>query len=76
MKINFKNIKPEDIYEVGNLIRNEEYLYLVVRDIDGGYLIVNLSHDQVIGRYKTIEELIKFNESQDNVLVNAEINVF
>lgn len=76
MNINFKNIKPEDIYKVGNFIRNEENFYLIVRDIDDGYSIVSLNHNQVIGRYKTIEELIKFNESQDNVLVNAEINVF
>lgn len=76
MKINFKNEKTEDIYKVGNFIRNEENFYLIVRDIDDGYSIVSLNHNQVIGRYKTIEELIKFNESQDNVLVNAEINVF
>lgn len=76
MKINFNDEKPEDIYKVGNFIRNEENFYLIVRDIDDGYSIVSLNHNQVIGRYKTIEELIKFNESQDNVLVNAEINVF
>lgn len=36
MKINFNDEKPESIYQVGNLIRNEEDLYLVVDDINGG----------------------------------------
>lgn len=74
MKINFK--KPEDIYKVGNIFRNEDDLYLVVRDIDGGYSIVSLKHNQVIGRYKTIEELAEDIKEDDDTLVYAEINVF
>lgn len=76
MKINFNDEKPENIYQVGNIFRNEDDLYLVVKDIDGGYSIVSLKHNQVIGRYDTLEELAEDVKEDDDTLVYAEINVF
>ena len=34
MKINFKDAKPEDIYEVGNVIRNGDDFYLIAKDFN------------------------------------------
>lgn len=76
MKINFNDEKPENIYQVGNLIRNEEDLYLVVDDINGGYALVNLSKNDLFGRYDTLEDLADECANEDDILVDAEINVF
>ena len=57
MKINFNDEKPEDIYQVGNIFRNEDNLYLVATvDTNAGYTLVNLSKNNIIGRYDTLEE--------------------
>lgn len=76
MKINFKDAKPERIYQVGNVIRNGDDFYLIAKDFDGGYSIVSLKHNQVIGRYDTLEELAEDIKEDDDILVHAEINVF
>ena len=77
MKINFKNEKPEDIYQVGNIFRNEDDLYLVATvDANGGYALVCLSENNIIGRYDTLEELAEDVKEDDDTLVYAEINVF
>ena len=77
MKINFNDEKPENIYKVGNIFRNEDDLYLVATvDTNGGYTLVCLSKNNIIGRYDTLEELADTYGEDEDVLVNAEINVF
>lgn len=76
MKINFKDAKPENIYQVGNVIRNKDDLYLVVYDINGGYALVCLSKNDLFGRYDTLEELAEDAKEDGDTLVDAEINVF
>ena len=77
MKINFNDEKPENIYQVGNIFRNEDNLYLVATvDTNAGYTLVNLSKNNIIGRYDTIEELAEDVKEKDDTLVYAEINVF
>lgn len=78
MKINFKNKKPEDIYKVGNVIKAyDNTLFLVVEIINrGGYALVNLTDNTVSKTYETLGELAEAFCSEDDFLVNAEINVF
>lgn len=77
MKINFNDEKPENIYKVGNVFRNEDDLYLVATvDTNAGYTLVNLSKNNIIGKYNTLEELAEDVKEDDDTLVNAEINVF
>ena len=77
MKINFNDEKPENIYQVGNIFRNEDNLYLVATvDTNAGYTLVNLSKNNIIGRYDTLEELAEDVKEDDDTLVYAEINVF
>ena len=77
MKINFNDEKLENIYQVGNIFRNEDNLYLVATvDTNTGYTLVNLSKNNIIGRYDTIEELAEDVKEDDDTLVYAEINVF
>ena len=48
MKINFNDEKPENIYKVGNVFRNEDNLYLVATvDTNGGYTLVCLSKNNI-----------------------------
>ena len=76
MKINFNDEKPENIYKVGNIFRNEDDLYLVATvDTNGGYTLVNLSKNMVTRAYETLEELSEKFGEEDDVLVQAEINV-
>ena len=60
MKINFNDEKPENIYQVGNIFRNEDNLYLVA----------------TVDTYDTLEELAEDVKEDDDTLVYAEINVF
>lgn len=77
MKINFNDEKPKNIYKVGNVFRNEDDLYLVATvDTNGGYTLVCLSKNNIIGRYDTLEELAEDVKEDDDTLVYAEINVF
>lgn len=77
MKINFNDEKPENIYQVGNIFRNEDNLYLVATvDTNAGYTLVNLSKNNIIGKYNTLEELAEDVKEDDDILVYAEINVF
>lgn len=76
MKINFKNkVKSEDMYKVGNVIKDEnDILYLIATNIDGGYSLVDLSNNQVFATFKTLEDLfIKTGDEYDK-LINVEIN--
>lgn len=77
MKINFNDEKPENIYQVGNIFRNEDNLYLVATvDNNDGYTLINLSKNNIIGKYATLEELAEDVKEDDDTLVYAEINVF
>lgn len=76
MKINLKKkAKSEDMYKVGNVIKDENnILYLITTNIDDGYSIIDLNNNQVFGTYKTLEDLyIKIGDETDT-LVNVEIN--
>ncbi|OQQ81585.1 hypothetical protein [Ligilactobacillus salivarius] len=77
MKIERKNIKPESIYQVGNVIKDvTDTLYLVVGNDEYGYAMVNLNDNNVTEKFNTLEELADTYGEDEDVLVNAEINVF
>lgn len=75
MKINYKKAKLEEIYKPGNVLRDEDDLYLVVNTIDCKYALVCLTQNSVLC-YKTLEELARGFNLKSNAVVNAEINVF
>lgn len=77
MKINFKTSKEtvEEMYKVGNVIKDENnILYLITTNSDGGYSVVDLSNNQVFGTYKTLEDLIMNTGDEGDKLINVEIN--
>lgn len=75
MKINFKNKKSEDMYKVGNVIKDEsDILYLIATNIDGGYSVVDLSNNQVFATFKTLEDLYITIGDKTDELINVEIN--
>lgn len=77
MKINFKEIKEkyEEMYKVGNIIKDEyNVLYLITTNSDGGYSVVDLSNNQVFGTYKTLEDLYINVGDETDKLINVEIN--
>lgn len=77
MKINFKNSEFEDIYKVGNVIKDyTNTLYLIVGNVEDGYAMVNLTNNNVTEKVSTLEELADTYGEDEDVLVNAEINVF
>lgn len=76
MKINFKVAKQKDIYEVGDVFKSKNYLYLVVNDTNDGYALICLSENVIIRRYSTLEELVEDVKDYSDGLVHAEINVF
>lgn len=76
MKINFKNSEFEDIYKVGNVIRNSDnMLFLVAEGNEYGYVLVNLSKNMVTRAYETLEELSENFGEEDDTLANVEVNV-
>lgn len=78
MKINFNSRRElKDIYKVGNVIKdNTNTLYLIVGNIEDGYAMVNLTNNSVTEKVSTLEELADIYGEDEDVLVNAEINVF
>lgn len=76
MKINFKVAKQKDIYEVGDVFKSKNYLYLIVNDTNDGYALICLSENVIIRRYNTLEELVEDVKDYNDGLVHAEINVF
>ena len=76
MKINFKDAKPERIYQTGNVIRNGDDLYLIAQDFDDKYYYICLNQNFVSSSYETLEELIDINKDEYDVLADVEINVF
>lgn len=76
MKINFKDAKQERIYQVGNVIRNGDDLYLIAKDFDDKYYYICLNQNFVSTSYETLEELVDINKDEYDVLADVEINVF
>ncbi|MBM6708445.1 hypothetical protein [Ligilactobacillus salivarius] len=78
MKINFdRRHDLKDLYQVGNVIRDyTNTLYLIVGNVEDGYAMVNLTNNSVTEKTNTLEELADLYGEDEDVLVNAEINVF
>lgn len=78
MKINFDSRHElKDIYQVGNVIKDyTNTLYLIVGNVEDGYAMVNLTNNNVTEKVSTLEELADTYGEDEDVLVNAEINVF
>ncbi|OQQ93745.1 hypothetical protein B6U55_03150 [Ligilactobacillus salivarius] len=78
MKINFDGRRElKDIYQVGNVIKdNTNTLYLIAGNVEDGYAMVNLTNNNVTEKVSTLEELADIYGEDEDVLVNAEINVF
>ena len=78
MKINFDGRRElKDIYQVGNVIKDyTNTLYLIVGNVEDGYAMVNLTNNSVTEKASTLEELADTYGEDEDVLVNAEINVF
>lgn len=75
MKINFNDEKPENIYKVGNVIRNGDDFYLIARDFFDKYYFICLNQNFVSPSYDTLEELADINKDEYDVLADVEINV-
>lgn len=76
MKINFDEVDYKEMYKVGNVIRNSDNMLLLVAEgSEYGYVLVNLSKNMVTRAYETLEELSEKFGEEDDVLVNAEVNV-
>ena len=76
MKINFNDEKPENIYKVGNVIKQADgNLFLVAKGIDDGYMLVDLTENIVLEKYGTLEDLRIGEQVDADTLVNVEINV-
>lgn len=78
MKINFESKEnAKNIYKVGNVIKDvTDTLYLIVGGMEDGYAMVNLTNNNVTEKVSTLEELADTYGEDEDVLVNAEINVF
>lgn len=77
MKINFDEVNFKEKYKVGNVIQDyDDNLFLVVESSKEGYALVNLNKNMVTEIYETLEELANKLGDKEDVLVNAEINVF
>lgn len=78
MKINFKTSKEtvEEMYKVGNVIKDHNGdLFLIVVGEEYGYALVSLTDNMVTKTHETLEELVNDHWREDDVLVDAEINV-
>ena len=67
----------KELYQVGNVIKDyTNTLYLIVGNVEDGYAMVNLTNNNVTEKVSTLEELADIYGEDEDVLVNAEINVF
>lgn len=77
MKINFENSNFKEMYRVGNVIKDRDgFIYLIVKEEELGYTVVDLSNDAIYEDYDTMQDLIHDFAQEGQTLVNAEINVF
>lgn len=76
MKINFKNSEFEDIYKVGNVIKDRDgCIYLIVEEEELGYTVVNLTNNEIYEDYDTMQDLIDDFAQEGQALVNAELTI-
>lgn len=76
MKINFDEVDYKEMYKVGNVIKDfDDILYLVVKDVNRGYALIDLTDNEVALISETLEGLRERAGDKDDVLVHAEINV-
>ena len=76
MKINFKNSEFEDIYKVGNVIKDRDgCIYLIVEEKELGYTVVNLTNNEIYEDYDTMQDLIYDFAQEGQSLVNAELTI-
>lgn len=76
MKINFKNNDFEDIYKVGNVIKDRDgCIYLIVEEKELGYTVVNLTNNEIYEDYDTMQDLINDFAAEGQALVNAELTI-
>lgn len=76
MKINFKNSEFEDIYKVGNVIKDRDgCIYLIVEEKELGYTVVNLTNNEIYEDYDTMQDLIHDFAGQGQALVNAKLTI-
>lgn len=75
MKINLNKLDYEEMYKVGNVIKDfDDMLYLVVKDANRGYALINLTDNEVSAISETLEGLHEKVGDKDDTLVNVEIN--
>lgn len=76
MKINFKNSEFEDIYKVGNVIKDRDgCVYLIVEEEELGYTVVNLTNNEIYEDYDTMQDLIHDFAKEGQALVNAKLTI-
>lgn len=76
MKINFKNSEFEDIYKVGNVIKDRDgCIYLIVEEEELGYTVVNLTNNEIYEDYDTMQDLIHDFAEQGQALANAKLTI-
>jgi hypothetical protein len=75
MKINYESNSSERMYQVGNVIRNDNDLYLMANNVKGELFAINLRTNLVYGPYTTMDNLYRDVGDEDDVLVHAEVNV-
>lgn len=76
MKINFENSEFEDIYKVGNVIKDRDgCIYLIVEEKELGYTVVNLTNNEIYEDYDTMQDLIHDFAGQGQALVNAKLTI-
>lgn len=76
MKINFKNSEFEDIYKVGNVIKDRDgCIYLIVKEEELGYTVVNLTNNEIYEDYDTMQDLIHDFAKEGQALVNAKLTI-
>lgn len=53
MKINFDEVDYEEMYKVGNVIKDykSNNLFLIANDVEDGFAFINLTRDKVIGHF-------------------------
>lgn len=76
MKINFKNSEFDDIYKVGNVIKDRDgCIYLIVKEEELGYTVVNLTNNEIYEDYDTMQDLIHDFAKEGQALVNAKLTI-
>lgn len=76
MKINYESNSSKSMYQVGNVIRKDDDLYLMANNPEGKLFAVNLRANLVYGPYTTMDDLCYRIGDEDDVLTHAEVNVW